>query len=129
MGLVLFHVSDRANRESIRRHGLDWRRMGTTPGIAGSHVPEHAGVFLAEDEGTAKWFVEMGRSGGVTDLDVWEVSLDLDLDVDLGDDLSGSLPPDGPLVQHADGFLCYLRPIAPERLKLIDPEALRDELE
>jgi hypothetical protein len=53
--------------------------------------------------------------------------IDLDIDFDLDDDLSGKLPPDGPLVQHEDGFLCYLKPIPPERMKLIDPEALRDE--
>jgi hypothetical protein len=39
MGLVMFHVTDSANRESIRQHGLDWRRMGTALGIAGSRVP------------------------------------------------------------------------------------------
>jgi hypothetical protein len=126
MSLVLFHVTDRANRESIRLHGLDWRRMSTALGISGSRVPECEGIFLAEDAGVAKWFVEMGRKNSRRAIDVWEVSLDIDIDLNLDDDLSGSLPPEGPLVQHADGFLCYLEPIAPERLKLIDPEALPD---
>jgi hypothetical protein len=40
MGAVMFHVSDRANRESIRQHGLDWRRMGGAMGIAGNRAPE-----------------------------------------------------------------------------------------
>jgi hypothetical protein len=121
MGLVLFHVTEAANRESIRRHGLDWRMMNTTPGIAGSEVPECAGVFLARNGWEAKWFVEMGRRRGVRAIDVWEVSLDLDLD------LSGDLPPDGPLVDHEDGYLYCTQPIPPQHLKLIDPEALGDE--
>jgi hypothetical protein len=127
----MFHVTDRANRESIRQHGLDWRRMGAALGIAGSRVPEHPGVFLAEGEGIAKFFVDMARMNERHAIDVWEVQLDLDLDLHLDDDddsdLSDHLPPEGPLVQHADGFLCYLQPIPPERLKLIDPEALRDQ--
>jgi hypothetical protein len=130
MGLVLFHVADRANRESIRQHGLDWRLMGQAPGIAGSRVPEHPGVFLAEDLEVAKWFVEMGGWGNRYDIDVWEVHLDLDVDLDFDQDDDSEpadrLPPDGALVQHADGYLCYLEPIPPERLKLIDPEELRD---
>jgi hypothetical protein len=129
MGLVLFHVTDAANRESIRRHGLDWRRMGHALGIAGSHVPEYPGVFVCEDLDCAKWFVEMGQRNDRRDIDVWEVYLDLDIDLHLdeedGAEPSEYLPPGGPLVQHADGFLCYVEPIPPERLKVIDPDALR----
>jgi hypothetical protein len=115
MGLVLFHVTETANRESIQRHGLDWRKMNTTPGIAGSRVPECEGVFLARDAWEAKWFMDMGRNRGVEHLDVWEVALDLDVD------LSADLPPGGPLVDHQDGYLYCTRPIPPERLKLTDP--------
>jgi hypothetical protein len=128
VSLVMFHVSDTANRESIRQHGLDWRRMGDAPGIAGSRVPEHQAVFLAEDLDVAKWFVQMGGWNDRHDIDVWEVHLDLDVDLHFDEDdsePSDRLPPDGPLMQHADGYLCYLEPIPPERLKLVDPEALR----
>lgn len=121
MALTLFHVTDAANRESVRRHGLDWRRMSTTPGIAGSEAPECEGVFLARDSWEAKWFVEMGRRRGVTTIDVWEVSLDLDVD------LSRDLPPGGPLVDHQDGHLYCTQPIPPQQLKLIDVEALEEE--
>jgi hypothetical protein len=121
MAVVMYHVTDRANRESIGRHGLDWRRMGAVPGIAGSRAPEHRGVFLAEDLEVVKFFVEMGQSNERHEIDVWEVSLDLDVE------LSEEEPsPCTPLVRHADGFLCYLEPIPPERLRLIDPAAFRD---
>jgi hypothetical protein len=128
MSAVMFHVSDRANRESIRQHGLDWRRMGGAMGIAGNRVPECEGVFLAESLEAAKYFVEMGRSTERHDIDVWEVSLDLDLDFDFGpdDEWADHLLPEGLLIQHQDGYLCYLQPIPPERLKLVDPERLRN---
>jgi hypothetical protein len=61
MGAVAFHVTSAHNRESIRRHGLDWRRMLDDPGIAGSVGPEAERVFLARDPEEAEWFVEMGR--------------------------------------------------------------------
>ncbi len=35
----MLHVTVAANRASIRRHGLDWRRMGAAPGVAGSRPP------------------------------------------------------------------------------------------
>ena len=95
--------------------------MSTTPGIAGSQVPECEGVFLARDGWEAKWFVEMGRTRGVRTIDVWEVSLDLDVD------LSRDLPPDGPLVDHQDGYLYCAEPIRPQHLKLIDIDALDDQ--
>jgi hypothetical protein len=62
-----------------------------------------------------------GARRGVTAIDVWEVSLDLDVD------LSGYLPPDGPLVDHEDGYLYCSQPIPPQQLKLIDPQTLPDE--
>lgn len=111
---MLFHVTESSNRESILRHGLDWRRMGPAPGIAGSEVPQCEGVFLARDEWETKWFVEMGRNRGVAEIDVWEVLLDLDLD------LTGDLPPDGPLVLHEDGYLYSTQPIPPHQLKVVD---------
>jgi hypothetical protein len=46
---VLYHASPSANRESIRRFGLDWRRMGTELDIPGDHGAEQAGVFLSRD--------------------------------------------------------------------------------
>ena len=67
-----FHVTSTANRDSIRRHGLDWRRMGAARGIAGSLAPEVEGCFLAEDEWTADWFVRLNNTGGP--VDVWEVA-------------------------------------------------------
>lgn len=69
---VRFHVTSTANRASIRRHGLDWSRMGAARGIAGSTAAEVQGCFLAEDEFTADWFVRMNNTGGP--VDVWEVS-------------------------------------------------------
>jgi hypothetical protein len=52
-------------------HGLDWRRMGVAPGIAGSPCPEQEGCFLAPDEWTTDYFVEMNNTGGP--VDVWTV--------------------------------------------------------
>jgi hypothetical protein len=111
LGVVLYHVSATVNRESILRHGLDWRRMSAAAGVAGNDVPECDGVFLARDIDETEWFVRMaGRHGA--GVDVWEVSLDLDFDV------QDEPPPGGPLVQTVEGFLCHLAPIAPERLRL-----------
>lgn len=67
-----FHVTSAANRASIRRHGLDWSRMGAAPGIAGSRAPEVQGCFLAADEWDADYFVRMNNTGGP--VDVWQVS-------------------------------------------------------
>jgi hypothetical protein len=49
-----FHATFAENRESIRRHGLDFRRMAG-PGIAGSLAAEAAGVFLTGDLESARW--------------------------------------------------------------------------
>lgn len=51
--------------------------MAAAPGIAGSRGPEAEGCFLALDEDTAEWFVQMNNTGGP--VDVWEVR-DVDLD-------------------------------------------------
>lgn len=100
-GRARFHVTSSANRQSIAEHGLDWRRMGAAPGIAGSQAPEQAGCFLAEDEATRDWFVWMNNTGGP--VDVWEV-----LDV-ARDDLRVS----------PEGFGFFPGVIGPERLRLL----------
>ncbi len=69
---TLFHVSSASNRDSIRRHGLDWTRMGAARGIAGSHSPELNGVFLCLDEFEVGWFVQLNNTGGP--VDVWAVT-------------------------------------------------------
>jgi hypothetical protein len=68
----LWHVSSSANRESIFRHGLDWRRMGAAPGIAGSSRAEQQGCFLCLNKLELDWFLDMNNTGGP--VDVWEVS-------------------------------------------------------
>lgn len=42
--------------------------MGAAPGIAGSRTPEQQGCFLAPDEETAEWFVQMSNTGGPVDV-------------------------------------------------------------
>jgi hypothetical protein len=69
---TLFHVSSACNRDSIRRRGLDWTRMGAACGIAGSHSPEISGVFLCLDEFEVGWFVQLNNTGGP--VDVWAVT-------------------------------------------------------
>lgn len=67
-----FHATFASNRDSIRRHGLDHRRMAGR-GIAGSTAPEAAGIFLGSDLDDAHWFAHMGsRQGRV---DIWAVEL------------------------------------------------------
>ena len=66
-----FHVTSSLNRASITEHGLDWERMGSTCGIAGSPIPEMAGVFLCRDEAESDWFVDMNNTGGP--VDAWAV--------------------------------------------------------
>ncbi|OAA26487.1 hypothetical protein UG55_1016152 [Frankia sp. EI5c] len=70
-GMHFFHVTSTANRKSVSTHGLDWSRMGSARGIAGSRGPEVAGVFLCRDEFEADWFVRLNNTGGP--VDVWEV--------------------------------------------------------
>ena len=50
-----FHATFAENRESIMRHGLDWRRMAGG-GIAGSVEAEWPGVFVCADLEDAKAF-------------------------------------------------------------------------
>lgn len=44
----MFHVTATSNRDSIERHGLDWRRKGGSCGVAGSRVPELEAIFVCE---------------------------------------------------------------------------------
>jgi hypothetical protein len=109
---ILFHVSPAANRESIREHGLDWTRMGAAPGLAsGRHLPEEPLVYLDEERGFSLWFRNHGQL-----MDVWEVRAEgLDL------------------VRTGDGWIVSPKPIAPERLTLLekdlDPQDQTDEPE
>lgn len=110
---ILYHVSPSANRDSIDEHGLDWRRM-QGEGIAGSRAAEEEGVFLAVDRQEAYWFVEIGRNRHEA-LDVWEVTLDHDIDLDLGEDQFMGLP-----CGTIHGFFCWFEPVSRSHLRLID---------
>lgn len=68
----MWHVTSASNRESIHQFGLDWRRMTTARGIAGSFEPEQQGCFLCQHESELEWFIQMNNTGGA--VDVWEVS-------------------------------------------------------
>jgi hypothetical protein len=101
-----FHVSPTANRESIRRHGLDWRCMAPEQrGIANGWPgrPEAEGVFLTHpDIEDARWFAGMGAGRRV---DVWRV------------DVAGLVIED--LGSEGGWWICRA-PISPERLKLVE---------
>jgi hypothetical protein len=99
-GKRFFHVSASFNRASIREHGLDWSRMGTT-GIAGALKPEQEGVFLCRGFGEAEWFASFGQ---VRPVDVWEVDA---TGLEVGE-------------VEFDGHLFFPGTIPPERLKLVD---------
>jgi hypothetical protein len=92
----LFHVSAAANRESIARHGLDWRRMGAAAGVAGSPTPEVAAIFLADD-----WSVDFFLQMAYKVSDVWAV------------DVTGLWLEGGP-----DGWYIVPQPIPASRLRL-----------
>jgi hypothetical protein len=99
-----WHVSPSVNRASIERHGLDWRRMAATGGIANDPemetlTPEAECVWLCVSLDDAHWFRELTSHPAV---DVWEV------------DVSG-LP-----VDYPDDSWPFVRvPIAPERVRLV----------
>jgi hypothetical protein len=91
-----FHVTSHRNRASISEHGLDWRRMGRSRGIAGSLEPELEGIFLgdAHDMGFFATFS--------APIDIWAVATEgLELE-------------DGP-----DGWLVCSVPIPAARVRLI----------
>ena len=96
-----FHVTSSLNRESIRRFGLDWERMGAARGIAGSTVPEVEGVFLDEH---ADFFVRINNTGGP--VDVWAV-----------DGIERES-----LVESPNGFSYFPGPIGSEQLTLLDTD-------
>lgn len=97
----MYRVTSSRNRRSITEHGLDWRRMGAAPGIAGSPVAEQVGCFLSQDEQTRDWFVTMNNTGGP--VDVWEVA-----DVRLAD-----------LVESPEGYLFQPGVISVDRIRLV----------
>jgi hypothetical protein len=101
-----FHVSPTANRESIRRHGLDWKRMAPEQrGIANGWLgrPEAEGIFLTHsDIEDARWFAGMGSGRRV---DVWRV------------DVAGLAIED--LANEGGWWICR-EPIPPERLELVE---------
>lgn len=101
MAEKLYHVTASVNRDSIRRHGLDWALMGATCGIAGALEPEQEGVFLVEESGI-DWFAGFGQ---VKPVDIWEVDVS-DLPADRFDEI--------------DGYLLYRHPISSERVRLVD---------
>ncbi len=98
----MFHVSSAANRESILAHGLDWTRMGTARGIAGSTAPEETGVFLCRDEFEARFFIDMNNTGGP--VDVWTVT---------------GVEEDE-LIDSGSGFCYFPAPIPPGQVTLAD---------
>jgi hypothetical protein len=100
----MFHASRSPNRDSIARHGLDWRRMDR-PGIAGSVEPEWPGVFLCASLESARWFAGMPRPGPA---DIWRVQVDgLWLEGDPGASGGGD-----------DDWMISPEPIPPEQLTL-----------
>jgi len=69
----MFHATAAENRQSILRHGLDWRQqIGTAPGIAGNREPELEAVFLCESHEEIGFFTRMSRLPA----DVWAVRVD-----------------------------------------------------
>lgn len=105
----LFHVSSSQNRQSISKHGLDWRRMAAAPGIAGSRRPEQEGCFLCVHDWEVDWFVRMNNTGGP--VDVWAV---------VGIDEES-------LVKSPEGHYFLREPIAPQRLTLVRQDVGQQE--
>lgn len=95
----MYHVTAIENRSSIERWGLDWDRMGCSPGVAGSLKPEAPGIWLSEHSDD-DFFVEMARHA----VQMWEVDVT---------DLWLELRP------HAWWFTSER--IAPDRLRLLPP--------
>ena len=107
----MFHASSTQNRQSIEAHGLDWRRMGTALGIAGSRRPEAPAVFLNESWDEAAWFARMGREGGRAalhhDVDIW-----------------GAIVDEIWIATGPDGWWMTFAPVSADRVRLVsaDPE-------
>jgi hypothetical protein len=96
-----FHATAVQNRESISQHGLDWNRMGSARGIAGSNGPELPAIFLCETLGEIPFFTGMSRVA----TDVWAVRVD------------GLWIESGP-----DGWVVVAEPIGIERLRLAETD-------
>ena len=106
----MFHATAVANRDSISRHGLDWRRMSTANGIAGSHKPELPAIFLCESREDVGFFTDMSQAS----TDVWAVRVDgLWLEGDPGADGGGG-----------SNWMIVTEPIGPDRLKLVDTDVV-----
>jgi hypothetical protein len=103
---TMYHVSAVTNRDSIGRHGLDWRHMGATAGVAGSPEPEVAGIFLCASDFDARFFTDMAR----TPSDIWTVRVD-------GFWLEGD-----PNANGGDNWMLVTEPVAPERLELLETD-------
>ena len=102
---VRFHGSPSTNRESIRQHGLDWKRRPEDAfGIANgwSGVPEEEGILLSHGDGVSEalFFVRMGSG---REIDVWEV------------DVTGLRLEPGP-----DGWLLCRTEIESQRVRLVE---------
>jgi hypothetical protein len=67
---MMYHVTAIENRSSIERWGLDWDRMGSSPGVAGSRKAEAPGIWLTEHS-EDDFFAEMARHA----VQMWEVDV------------------------------------------------------
>lgn len=67
---MMYHVTAVENRSSIEQWGLDWDRMGSAPGVAGSLKPEAPGIWLSEHS-EDDFFMEMARHA----VHMWEVDV------------------------------------------------------
>jgi hypothetical protein len=107
---IWFHATRSENRESIRRFGLDWKRMGSVPGIAGSSEPEWPGVYLCQWLQDAHWFARMPRRDYT---DIWAARLNDDVWLEGAHDASGG---------GDDHWMICSEPIAADRLELIETD-------
>jgi hypothetical protein len=97
----VYHVTSTENRESVREHGLDWRRMNVAPGLASDEfTPEQEAVFVCATLPEAEWFARFAK--GRFAVDVWSI------------EATGL-----PLHESEDGFLFVDQAIPPDRLELV----------
>ena len=96
---MMYHVTAIETRKSVERWGLDWDRMGSSPGVAGSLKPEAPGIWLSEDS-EDDFFVEMARHA----VQMWEVDV-----TDLW------------LERRPQDWWFASERIAPDRLRLLPP--------
>ena len=101
----MYHVAPIEARRSIRRHGLDWRRLG----LGSAYRP--AGVYLWDSLEFALWYAQAAYD----DYDIWAVRVE-----------GLELQPDPGFGQFADGHQHTWfspQPIAAERLRGIEASA------